>query len=218
MTSEGLGRNLYDSGWRQGSELVGSATQVVTRSFGSADREEFSSDGDGLILTTQDCDLVKSAAIVPVLEMIGFRRDPEKARSTKANNSRYFVVDQGTGSVADRSRKYMATREALAELPVPTSLPFGANARRARSFAKWLASAYDRPALPDEIHPELAVPLHRALDAATRPGADDEWLNGILIEVRVAGRFSEPGPWRIALLFILGEGADQDSVDRKSVV
>jgi hypothetical protein len=210
MTSENLGRQLYDRGWRQGTPLNGSAVQTVLNSFEPRDLSEFESDGSGLVLTTQECDLVKPEIKVPALEVIAHIVDADRARSIKANDSRFFVMDSASGLIADRARKYAITRDALNQFPAPDGPPFGGDTRQSRRFARWLASGYDRPALPDEVHGELAVPLLRSLSTAVRAGAPHEWLNDQLDEVRLAGNFSAPPPWPVDLFFILSDDADKD--------
>jgi hypothetical protein len=207
MTSENLGRELYDRGWRQGTTFAGHVSQRVVSSLDPFETREVVVHGEGLVLSTQDCDLVKAPATVPTLEAIPFIIDPERAKSTKSNNSRFFVLEPENHVVADRSRRVPMMREALATLPAPTGLPCAGDARRARQFAKWMASAYDRPALPDELNPNLVTPINREFTTACRPGGSHEWLNAHLHEIRVAGRFTTEPPWPVALLFVLADEA-----------
>jgi hypothetical protein len=73
-----------------------------------------------------------------------------------------------------------------------------------------LGATYDRPALPDEVHGELHQPLLRSLGQKLAQGAELNWLDEYLLEVRVSAPFTERGPWSVELLFVLTETADVD--------
>jgi hypothetical protein len=52
------------------------------------------------------------------------------------------------------------------------------------------------------------------MEDAVKPGQPNEWLNAALVEVRVAGNFTEPGPWDVALLFVLAADANVEQCER----
>jgi hypothetical protein len=212
MTSHrDLGRALYDRGWRQGSIIGRQVPSQYVSSF-DAPPVVIEAGDEGLVLITQDCDLVKAESKLPYLEAIPIRIDPELARRTRVNDSRYFVLDPVSGAVADRAHRIHLSRGALAGLDRPGP-PCGGDTGRQLRFGQWLGSAYDRPALPDEFHPELSVPLTKAVEAAVAVGKPTEWLNDVLHEVRAASVLHEGPPWQVDLMFVLAEGAKQEECE-----
>lgn len=204
---ETLGRQLYEQGWRQGAVISSQASVQTISNLAPLTFENVDPIGHQLVLVTQDCDLVRGR--IPLLEAIPCFIDIDVARQVRPNNGRYFVLDRETGLLADRAQIVLLTREALASLPTP-SPPFGGDRDRARRFGRWLGARYDRPALPDEVHPSIVVPLRDALADACAPNKHGEWLNDQLHEVRVAGEFDVPPPWDVAILFVLHADADVD--------
>ena len=183
-------------------QILTSLDPVVMDELALSDRK--------LVLATQDCDLVKPADKLPALEAILCFVDQGRARRTRPNDSRFFVLNPSAGLLADRAHITSFTREALDALPPPEGSPFAGDSRLARRFARWLGARYDRPALPNEIHEALTRPLKAATERFCQPGRSHEWLNDQLHEVRVAGEFGEPPPWEVMLLFVLGHEAEVD--------
>jgi hypothetical protein len=198
-----------DRGWRQGSTFPGSLTSSLVLGLDPPTRTDIAPPGDLLVLTTQDCDLVKAEDKIPALEVVIGINDDELAKRVRPNNGRYFVMDRESGIVADRAHKVPISRAAINSIEVPP-VPFSGDPTRAASFARWLAATYDRPALPDEVHRELHQPLVRSLGQKLAQGAELNWLDEYLLEVRVSAPFTEPGPWSAELLFVLTEAADVD--------
>jgi hypothetical protein len=181
-----LGRELYDRGWRQGSIIPAAAHVPHLDSLDPARWETASPRDPTLVLVTQACDLVKSEVKLPYLEAIACFKDVPLSRSVRLNDSRYFVLSRDAALVADRAHVVLLTRESLAAIPSPAEVPLATEIER-RRFARWLGARYDRPALPDEIHPALTIPLGEAFARYCKPGQRLEWLNDHLHEVRVAG-------------------------------
>jgi len=211
MSAEELGVRLYDRGWRQGVVFSGARSGRFYDDWGDEPLET-PLVGEMVVLATQDCDLVKPEARIPYLEALPALRDKLLARRVRPNDQRFFVLDPEEGLVADRAYRILLSRRALLPLE-PVAPPCGGDARRARRFAQWLGSAYDRPALPDAFHKALTVPLVDGMTNATRPDQPLAWLNRDLHEVRVAADLGSPEPWQAQLLFVLTEGAQQDKCD-----
>ncbi len=201
------GRALYDRGWRQGVVFGESREGQFFARLDSAPERTYRVDGR-LVLTTQDCDLVKPEARLPYLEAIPVHVDHAMSRSIRANDGRYFVLDPDAGLVADRAYRLQLSRGALETIGAPTDPPCGGDRRRIRRFGQWLGSAYDRPALPDEFNRDLSQPLMQAIAEAIRPGRATTFLNTAVHEVRAATDFTASTPWAVELLFILAEDAE----------
>lgn len=208
------GRDLYDRGWRQGSRIPAQVHQVAYQPLHpAAVVEKELPAGMHLVLVTQDCDLVKDEAKLPVLEAIGCVDDPSLASRTRANDARFFVLDEPSGLVADRAYGAFLTREALADLPDPGHEPCGGDRERARRFARWLGARYDRVALPDAAVETIQRPLIGAIQRLCRPGRPYERLNRDIHEIRVAGDLETGPPFRVSLVFVVREGVELGEVE-----
>jgi len=208
-----LGQELYDAGWRQGARIPGTVPQAHYPSLTAGVEEGPMPDGMDLVLTTQDCDLVKASTRLPFLEAIGCVDDAEHARSVRANDARFFVLNSEAGTVADRAFGAFLTREALAALSAPGS-PCGGDIQRARRFATWLGARYDRPALPTTAVEVVHRPLVSAIRRLCGRGRPHEQLNRDLYEIRVIADLDAGPPFTIDLLiFVMTEAASSEASD-----
>jgi len=167
-------------------------------------------EGSGLVLATQDCDLVKPSDKLPFVEAIQYQAMTEKfVRGLMAHDARFFVLDYAQFLVADRNHAVQINKQALLDLGATPDPPCGGDANRASRFGRWLGARYDRPALADELVKSLSSPLSSALKKLTAPGKKHAALNADLREVRVAGDLNK-SPFEVTLIFLLRADADVD--------
>ncbi len=197
-----LGQDLYDAGWRQGARIPGSVPQAHYALIGEGVREEAFPAGMDLVLTTQDCDLVKDEQRLPYVEAIGCIDDSDHARAVRANDARFYVLDPAQGTLADRAYGAFLTRQALAALPVPEP-PCGGDSKRVRRFANWLGARYDRPALPTPAVEHIQRPLVASIRRLCGRNRPHEQLNRDLHEIRVVGDLSQGPPFVLDLVIFL---------------
>jgi hypothetical protein len=208
-----LGQELYDAGWRQGARIPSSAPQVHFSLLGTPAKEAPMPEGMSLVLATQDCDLVKPEEKLPYLEAIGCVNDPGRAKSVRANDARFFVLNPDAGTVADRGYGAFLTRDALVGVSAPAA-PCGGDLVRARRFATWLGARYDRPALPTPAVEHVQRPLSAAIRALCSPGKPHEELNRELHEIRVIADLESGPPFTLDLLiFLLTEQAPIEAAE-----
>jgi hypothetical protein len=202
-----VGRELYGRGWRQGSVIPLRPTQTVYESIDPPVETKIElGEAAGLVLTTQDCDLVKPTHRLPFVEAIATTLDRQLSAEVQINDGRFFVLDPENGLVADRAYNATINKEALLELP-PPSIACGGDETRARRFAKWLGQRYDRIPLPDPIVECVQRPLADAFRKLCRPGRRYEKLNQDLREVRILGDLEDESPFLVSFIFVLTEDA-----------
>ena len=202
------GRLLYDRGWRQGCLISASLAMLLYKDLATETVEGIPQEGIGLVLATQDCDLVKPSDKLPFIEAIQYQHMTEKfVKGVMAHDARFFVLDRDECLVADRNHAVQIEKEALLAHAVTPDAPCGGNASRAARFARWLGARYDRPALPDQLVEQLSSPLGDALKKLAGPGKKYAALNADLREVRVVGDL-EKQPFEVTLIFLLRADAD----------
>jgi hypothetical protein len=213
--TETIGRALYNRGWRQGSVVDAKLAMSLYNELAAGSLEQVEPAGSGLVLATQDCDLVKPSDKLPFVEAIVCETHDEKfVQGILANEARYFVLDRSKGLVADRNHVVLIRKEALAALGDPGAPPCGGDVERARRFSRWLGARYDRPALPDAFSQSLVKPLSAAFKKLAGRGKKDAWVNDALREIRVVYEPSDPSsdpPFDVTLIFLLRRDADLDA-------
>jgi hypothetical protein len=204
------GRELYGRGWRQGCVIPIRPTQTVYEALDPPAQTQIElSEGTGLVLTTQDCDLVKSPGRLPFVEAIATTKDPELSNTVQINDARFFVLDPDSNLVADHAYGATIRKEALLALPEPEA-PCGGDERRARRFSHWLGQGYARLPLPDAVVEYIQRPLQKAFAKLCLPGKRYETLNRDVAEVRLIGDLHAGPPFVVALIFVLTEEASID--------
>jgi hypothetical protein len=203
----GAGRELYERGWRQGCLVPLRPVQTVYETIDPPAVKTIEPEGrTALVLTTQDCDLVKTGERLPFVEAIAATHDAELSNEVQINDTRYFVLNPVTGLVADRVYNVTIEKDALLALPPPDA-PCGGDETRTRRFAKWLGLRYDRIPLPDDVVLNVQRPLADAFRKLCRPGKRYESLNRDLREIRIIGDLSQGPPFLVSLIFVLTEEA-----------
>lgn len=168
--SRPLGARLYDRGWRQGSLFT-----VPSSGLHGTDAAAPGSDppfiqftrnlrkNEKLILATQDCDLVASDTEEPHVEALictPFKIGSDFLTRVERNSARYFVVDPGTGLVAQARYRALFTKQVLLHVE-PTQWP--SSEQRLGRFVQWLARRFDRPAIPNNLVQAFQRPVEDAL-------------------------------------------------------
>ncbi len=196
-SAAGLGRALYELGWRQGALFLASTmgpTYFAVRDGSLRMVEAASHLACYFVSVTQDCDLVaKKETLVEALQC----RAAEGYR-IRSNNWREFVVQQEPELIAEAARRVLLEKAALAELT-----PLGRVADE-RAFARWLARRFDRPAVPDSIVECFQSPANDVMRRFFKRNASEARLfNEVVREIRVNLPSSIDPPYALHLIFLL---------------
>jgi hypothetical protein len=160
-----LGQALLEAGWRQGAVFDAPSVYFAWNENPASGKDEATTmkarkkrSKEKLVLVTQDCDIKASAeeeSYVEALVCVVERRQDFLHRIDR-NSARWFVVDPGSGLVAQAKYRVQIAKEALTTL-TPEVWP--STATRLDRFVQWLARRYDRPAIPDPIVEAFQRPL-----------------------------------------------------------
>lgn len=203
----GLGRTLYELGWRQGTLFLASAVSPTyfAACEGSLRAVEPASQSECyFVLVTQDCDLVaKKESLVEALQCRA-----EEGYRIRSNNWREYVVQEHPELVAEAAHRVLLDKSALAELK-----PVG-RVSDERAFARWLARRFDRPAVPDSIVECFQKPANDVMRRFFKRSATDARLfNEVVREIRVNLPSSVDPPYALHLTILLeGNGISADQL------
>jgi hypothetical protein len=204
-----IGRQLLDTGWRQGSLLAAPPNSTVNkRAGGTWQTETFSTDGS-LVLASQTCDMVRDAAKEPTVEFLRAYWTDERSKISEAkkNSNRLFLLrtDERAGVmwglVADATtRMFVEKASLLGERPQAGCLP-----DRERNFQRWLARRYDRPAVPDALDRAVHQPVVNGLRDERRQASRIASLLDGVAEVLYVVEDDGP-PFEVAISFVPEDG------------
>lgn len=203
----GLGRALYELGWRQGT--VFSAPSIGSTYFAMRDGKARSVETEPeserfFVLVSQDCDLTADKeALVEALECCA-----AEGYGVKSNNVREFVVQDYPELVALAARRVLLEKAVLAECE-----PLGQVTRKV-DFARWLARRFDRPAVPDPVVQLFSGPTNDLIRKFFKGRAIDAGLfSGAVREIRVNLPASVDPPFELHLIFLLNDRVSGDQLD-----
>ncbi len=188
---EWIGRRLFDAGWRQGTTFrpAGIELQFVTYRDDSGNeplRRRPLAESEGLILISQDCDLVAKTSTEPFVEALILRVEESDARrfEIERNSAREFVVDPAAKLVADARRRMQLDKALLARFEPE---PWPSDSGRFRRFVIWLGRRYWRPAVPDEVVESFQRPVDEVLRRLRRRQPDlVAALTSAVSEIRIS--------------------------------
>jgi hypothetical protein len=138
-------------------------------------------DGELWVVVSQDCDIVAASGTETHVEVIRAQWTADRAEISKArkgNSTRAFLMveDGSRALLVDPRKRQLVEKAHLEGTTFKAVLPEHLRGR----FARWIASRYDRPAIPDETVKAIHKPLVKAIDAlAKRPGVVGPLLDQI---------------------------------------
>lgn len=205
-----VGPKLFEAGCRQGALIQAPARMLwLTRSSEEHDWTVVDdvADDAALVLVSQDCDIYAPLKNEPRVEAITARwtsNASELHTARKGNSARLFLLqEQGKkGLVADARRRIHLDKTALLGTTFKPALRDEQS--RAR-FASWVASRYNRPAIPNDLVDAIQKPVVAAVDELL---SKDDPLVRVLDRVAEI-RFGIAGgerPWTVHLVLIVDEG------------
>jgi hypothetical protein len=163
---------------------------------------------DHLVIASQDCDIVRNVNEEPnIVAMRAFVTENERIlRYANGNSSRYFLLDQNRGLVAE------STLMALIEKPVFLDLKpeLGAfDVATKLRFARWVAHRFDRFPFPDNVVGAVIKPLLENFSQMQRDNDVDLDALDTVREIRLAQIAGNP-PFDVRILFIIPESGLPD--------
>lgn len=197
-----VGRRLYDGGWRQGTLLRPSG---ATFRYGIAGAEgDVAEQGERpvkskelLIVASQDCDIIAKSE--PYVEALVCKKESADfcARLVQGNSSRWFLLDEGYGIVANAPYKIIIKKEALEGV---TPEEWSLHNETLTRFARWLARRYTRPAFPDEFVEVFQAPINGVFETGESEKLAD--FSRAVSEIRISKTSLLGPPYSIDFLFI----------------
>lgn len=214
---------IHEAGWEQGSLLgdVGDAflfspsTPITAEAQAAADSLEThnmgiemavrdATEGQLCVLITHTCDIVKSPAKHPRVEVVRCFEalDRNMVRDADTNHARYFLIDPNKNLIAD-----IATRTSLekAVLLAREPLEWPSSETRLIRFRNWLGSRYTRPVDPNEVVEVLNRPITKRIRQLRKTNVNG--LSDVLDLVKRIHVFrkNDSEPYDVTLLFFLEE-------------
>jgi hypothetical protein len=232
---EAVGVILIQQGWCQGSLLEAASAsrswltlrdhqdgQGSPSASASQDiwilRQALLDAEDVLIVASQTCDIQRSAAQEPYIEVIrGFwTSDRAIMHQAGKNSSRLFLMQRRSESdvreqalIADATTHLQIEKAAL--LAFTSQSSFKENDRiTPRKFSEWLARRYNRPALPDAIVNAIQKPVVRGIDKLSASDRLHRILDGIDEILFIPA--NESVPFLVDMIFIRDERSDSSHV------
>lgn len=213
-----VGGQLLAKGCRQGSLINTSARMVwLTRSGESWTVGNDDAANDSLlVVVSQDCDIFASPKTEPWVEalMAHWTTDTNEIHAArKGNSARRFLLNesQGKALVADARRRVHLDKRAL--LTMDFTPAFG-SALASRRFANWVASRYNRPAIPNDLVEAVQKPLVTAVAVLAKQGGPVLGVLNRVAELRFAVVEPQP-PWTVHLIAMV-DLADQIEAEEEA--
>jgi hypothetical protein len=124
--------------------------------------------GDGMMVVTQSCDLVKSASDLPQIEVARVFETTSQRTIIQAQDfgsARFFRVDHPAGDAAmvlDYGQRALLDKGFLKAVEPDNSLRQAWSEEHCKRLGRWLGQRYSRPAIPDEDYECITRPIRDA--------------------------------------------------------
>ena len=196
--------SIRHSGWKQGSLVrQGDVETLIGAAVDQIGTLDLTRDRTGLIVVSQDCDLVRDSVAEPFVELIAIKKNREsKPQYFNGRNPRLLQIpvmkSQGGTSIQEISihDRFRVEKKWLRDLAPDENKWL--EERYRKLLCGWIAKRYDRPAFPDAFNQRLE-PVERRLETLFKSkishhvsgiyiaGADQEHTaeDSYLISVRV---------------------------------
>lgn len=211
MTTSFDVRAIEGHGWRQGA-VLGSALAARAREF-APNRISFS-EGDWLIVTSHDCDIVNAKLEKePIVELlratVAQRTKPDKQQEWGRNpREMQLVANDGAGDTVVLSVKvhdrWTVPREMLAsEAPLRVL-----DDKPRRLIAEWLAKRYIRAAFPGAFDARWRVKMK---DWTTLLEKHSPWVQGVYLRLNTLTELVEDQPYTVNLIVAVPASATKNT-------
>lgn len=197
-------------GWRQGAVL---RADLAAEARERAPRGIVFADGDRLIVTSHDCDVVnerlEKEPVVEVLRATVVTRDKRDKQQEWGRNPRtiqFAIADAAGGELevaAKAHERWVIPREQLMREPPCMVL----DAKTRRLIAEWLAKRYIRAAFPTAFDARRRLKMREW----TRLLEDDSrWVQGVYLALNTLDELDERTPYKVDLIVAVPAAAIKD--------
>lgn len=210
-----IGEQLEKLGWRQGSIIRRSDIPDLLNFIGKEPESELI-----LIIASQSCDIANNnIELDPCVDIsiarrvakhngnLTFNKNPRQLHS----ELKVFTEDENVLSreyiEIKAAERVSLPKEHLATIEPDTSMLL--ENEHLNHYVKWLASRYDRPALPTEFNQRVSEADPKGKLRKNAKGLNEK-LVGIYVEIHPFGEISKDKNYSVNLLGLVSDGHDGD--------